>query len=504
MLRRISRWLADGARLAGAAFYWNTRKTAYVLRGRRGRCPCQNESDLGRGKMVACDAVLGWHEPERFRRVCPLLFGTDEGWVCSVPAAQVRPFWGRVVAGVLAFLVVGYLAAALAGFAALRVVGHAPVRFVQVAWPGKWSEIRRVQSEELLERAVRAFLDGRLAESQLALSTAVERDANNYTASLLLAQIGMFQGSFLAADAGFEQLRRRVPREAARTAIAYHDTLLGVDRMPRLAVFSLEMAVEDKAQEAIWVRSALLAVRALPPAELGDFLQATRTLLPRLSEPAQTLLHGEIGLRHGARVLQRWAQPRGGPLHPFYATYQVERLADLGATREAQTVLDFYAARIGPHERSLMQFVVAQAEGDAAVAQGAFADVLRQPLTAQRIDRVAGVLIRHPNAAAYRALVSRIARDPALEETAPASGLWVCGLVCGAPDVAARWQTRGRQPLGVRYPPIKAVDFSSRSMLATASPVRLVNTLSLPREVILSLYSRLEPREQKPASAPAS
>lgn len=503
MLRRFSRWFSDCIRLVGAAFYWNSRKTAFVLRGRRTRCPCQNESDLGRGRMVACDAVLGWNEPERFRKVCPLLFGTDEGWVCSVSAAEVRPFWGRVALAALAVLLGGYLGATLLGFGVLRVVGQVPVGYVDVAWPGRWPEIRRAQAQRMLTRASEAFLAGRLNEAHLALLSAQERDPGNYAATLMLAQIAMFQGSFLASDGQFARLLAQFPREGERTAIVYHDTLLSLHRLKPLVDFSLARASADQAHAAVWVRSALLGVRGMEAADLAAQESKWPPLLAALAPHAQTLLRAELAVRAGqpAQAHRLLAAPHRGPLNPFYARYQVLRCAEIGDAGAAQTLLDFYGPVLGEFDHELTQFELAAIAGDAVGGDAAFARLLKLPLNPARVERIAAALIEHPDAKIFAAISARVRRERALESAVDGPGLWAAGLVCGALAEAKFWQTHGRQPPLSGYPPIKRIDFSSRDILAETSALHVLNVVTLPREVILSLYLRLEPPGEARGSA---
>lgn len=492
MLRRISRWLADTARLIGAAFYWNARKTAFVARGRRGRCPCQNDSDVGHRRMVGCDAVLHWNDPARFRKVCPLLFGTDEGWVCSVPASRVRPFWGRVVAWGGGGLVACYLLATLGVFTFLRVVSGVPVSFAHVAWPAKWPEIRAAQSRHFFDSAMEAFARGRLNEAHLALLSAQQRDARNYEAALLLAQIAMFQRSVLASDQQFERLLREHPAQAARTAVVYHDTLLSLERMRMLAEFSLAMAKADGARSAVWVRSALLGVRTVSLADVAELKEKAEPVIAALAPHAQLLLRAEFELRVGDHEsgLRRLRTRFNGPLNPFYTRHQVLRLAELGEAGTAQVLWDFYGPPFGEFEQQLTQFELSSVAGDANTAEGAFRRLLALPLQEHRIERIAAALIAHPNAARFRQLSTRVQREGLLEAVSDGTGLWVAGVVCGAPADAAYWRSHGRQALAA-YPVITAIDFRSRDLGNENSVAHLVNVVGLPREVILALWTRL-------------
>lgn len=502
-VRWLVQWLTDSVRLVGAMFYWNARKTAYIARGRKGHCPCQNQSDFGRGKMVACDAVLGWNEPARFRKVCPLLFGTDEGWLCSVPAEQVRPFWGRVVVALLVIGVGGYLAATLSVFAALRTFGHVPVSYADIAVPSRWSGIRRAQAQAMLDRATEAFLAGRLAEAHFALRSAQERDPRNYPVSLMLAQIAMFQGSLLVADAQFARLLVEHPAQAERTAVVYHDTLLSLYRLAPLIEFSLARARVDQAHAAVWVRSALFGLRSVDAAEVAQHAANWEPLIAALAPHAQMLLRAELAARSGGVAAARalLAAPYRGPLNPVYMRHQVLRAAELGDQGDAQTLLDFYGPVLGEFDQQLTQFELARIAGDAVGAAAAFQRLLRLPLNPARVEHVAAMLIAFPDAARFSAVSARIRREPALEAAVGGAALWAAGLVCGMPSEARYWQTHGVQPALPAYPAIRQFDFSSRDVMSDGSPLHVLNVVSLPREVIFALLSRLTPPTPSHASA---
>lgn len=496
MLQRLLNWLADTGHFAGGMFYWNFRKSAYVWRGRRGLCPCQNESDDSIPGRVRCDAVLHWHNPARFRRICPLLTATADGWRCSVHASAVRPFWGRVFAWIGLSVLALYLAGTLAVFAGLRITGRAPVGWLQVAWPGKWHEIKPVQSAHLFRQAMEAFAGGRLPEAYLMLTTARDLDPANYDVSLMLAQISMFQRSYLFSDDLFTSLWRNHPAGRLRTAVVYHDTLLSLDRMGKLAEFSVTMAAADPARAVVWVRSALLAVRSMGAEEAAGFRQQQAAAIGALAPHAQQLLNAEIDLRAGDRMkaLAGLHRKFTGPFNPSYAQYQIERLAGLGAVDEAQLMLNAQGAFLGELEQRLTQVTVAVLAGDGVLAEAYFRSLLRLPLDPPRVERLAAFLITHPDAGFYRELVALARRDARLEAAVDGAALWVAGIVCEVPEEAAFWQTHGRQHGTGRYPVIRKLNYASRDLLAPDSVAHLLNVMTLPRDVILALLWRVAPQ----------
>jgi len=496
LARYAGHWLADAARFVGAIFYWNARKSVYVLRGRTSQCPCQNISDDSIPGRVRCDVILHWHDPARFQRICPLLVSTPEGWRCSVHASQVRPFWGRVARWCALSLLILYLAGTIVAFLGLRVVGHAPVSWTQVVWPGRWSEIRGVQSEHLFNHAIESFQQGRLNEAYLALTSSRQRDPSNYDATLLLAQVSMFQRSFSFADDMFANLWRDHPDQRARTAVVHHDTLLALDRMRILAESSVFMAKVDSQRAVVWVRSALLAIRSMGEVDAKAFATSQDIPLQALAPHAQLLLRTELALRRGGSPAEAVAALRGrfaGPINPFYTEYQITRLAELGAHTEAQALLDQLGPVIGPFDQLLTQVAIASIAGDQWTARGAFRSLLKQPLNPVRLERLACLLIAHPDAILHRELTARLKGDRTLESAASPAALWISGVICEAPVEASYWQTRAQQA-GARYPDIQSVNFNSRNLADPRTVNHLVNVVSFPREVVIALLWRVAPQ----------
>lgn len=488
-------WLADLGHFVIGLLYWNTRKTIYVFKGRRGRSPCQNPSDEQMPGRMRCDAVLQWHEPERFRKLCPLLIKTPDGWCCAAAATQVKPFWGRAIAWSGGIALACYLIAATSVWIGMRVGGRVPVSWTTVAWPGWWVDIPAVQATHLLDEAMMAFRQGRLQQAQLALTTARVRDPGNYEVALLLAQISMFERSYLFADEQFMQLSREHPAQQLRTAITFHDTLLALDRMDKLAEFSAAMAVADRSRAAVWIRSMLLAVRSMSVAEAANFRKQQDGLIPQLAPHAQLLLMAEIKLCEGrkAEAIDMLRRSFSGLFNPFYTQYQMERLAELGAAADARMLLDARGPLLGDFDRALSQVTVGLAANDRMLALGAFRTLMRMPLNNQRIERVAGLLVRYSDSGFYQQLHARLESDPAFVPTVDAAGMWITGLVCGRPEEAGYWQRHGQKLPFATYPAIQ-LDFTSRDLLKPNSVVHLVNIVTFPREVILALLWRAQPR----------
>jgi hypothetical protein len=486
----VRNWLADSVRFAWALVYWNARKSAFVRGGRRGQCPCHNPSDDSAPGRVRCEAAHGWRNPARFHAVCPLLVSNEHGWVCSVAPGAVRPFWGRVFAWAGLAALLAYLAAGTAVFAVMRGVAGTPVTWSQVLWPPQWREIKSAQARGFFARAIGAFGAGRLAEAQLALQTAREKDHENREASLLLAQVAMYQGNRDFADGVFLELMQRDPSRRRATALVFHDTLLALGRGGRLAHLALRMAAEDRGHAALWARSLLFGLRMpgdrrlLP--ELGD--DALQVLAPH----ARRLVRAELlaQSQDAARARAELRQPHPGPFNAVYMRQHVAMMARLGDAAGAQLLLDYYGGALGEFEQALGQYALEMARNDAASALAALRRALRGPLDTARTERLAAALIEWPDAACYRALHAHLLAHPAQAEMADGPSWWLAGLVCGAPQEAGHWRSHGAQENRELYPNIPGVKLGSRDPADPASPVNLVNSLTFPWEVSFALLSR--------------
>jgi tetratricopeptide (TPR) repeat protein len=269
----VKGWLADFWRAAWAFFFWNARKSFFVLRRRRGRCPCHNPSDSGRPLATGCEAVSGWHRPERFTRVCPLLRRNDAGfWVCSVPPEKVRPFWGRAVLHYAAALLVLWLLLAALAYAGLRGIGY-QVAYRQLAWPPAWTELPAVRAELFIRQARDHYLAGRVKEAINALSVAYQLDPGNYQAGMMLAQFYR-AGSPKQADDLYQRLLVEHPARRTETARAWFQSLLARGRLQDVGELARRQLAAEPEQAAAWTHALFFVTR-----HLGDegLLKTVRT-----------------------------------------------------------------------------------------------------------------------------------------------------------------------------------------------------------------------------------
>ncbi len=477
----------DAARTAFGFIYWNARKHAYVRRGRQGRCPCQNPSDDSIPGHVRCNAVLLWHSPERFQRVCPLLVRADNGWCCKVSSQGVRPFWGRAAAWYGGTLLAVYVAAVLTVTVFLRVASGVPVAPWDIAWPGRWSQVRNAQADQLYQRALQAMAAGRPREALLALSSARQRSPHHLPAGLMLAQVTMYQGSAAFSDSMFEELLRQHPQDTARISVVDHATLLSLDRLDRLAEFALGRALAEDGHTALWVQSLLAALRAGP--DTADFLTRHIAEVRRLAPHAQVLLEAERALaeRNLGEAIVRLREPFKGALNPIYMREQIERLAALGSPQDAQVLLDFYGPLLGAFEHQLTQFALESINHDTWGARASLRRLLREPLGPDQIQRLATRLAQYPSAERFRECHAVLSEKRDVAGWPVAAALWVAALRSDSPREAAYWRTQARNLGEGDVPDIRRIDSTSRDPNNPESLAFIANVLTLPREMVLAL-----------------
>lgn len=332
-------WLGDFLRTYSAWWYWNTRKTLFVLRGRKGRCPCHNNSDYGAYGDVGftrCDAVLFWKKPERFsRRVCPFLVkNAKDDWVCGVPAAQVKPFWGRVVKAHVVVLLGLVLLAGCGVWGTMRLSGF-KVSPRQVFWPPAWRELNQVRGDFFREQARQAFSSGALAEAVSSLLVAREMNPRDFETAMMLAQLYHVVRPELV-DGLYAQIQSQHPDKSAEIARVWCRSLLTRAQMAGVTHVALSELTRPAPEPAAWAHALIVAARFTKDWKAV----ATAAEDPKVPAGVRTVLALEAQLRRtdaaGARAMLRKAPP---PADGYAAMHRVERLIEFGDTLEALELL---------------------------------------------------------------------------------------------------------------------------------------------------------------------
>ncbi len=481
----------DAFRMAWALLYWNLRKTIFILQGRRGHAPCQDATDDNVAGCMRCNPLLDWAEPGRFRRVCPLLHQDPKGWRCSVASSGVRTYWGRVLGWYGGALLSIYLLGTLILWSGLQLTGSKRISFFHVAWPGSWHRIAEIQAEDFFWKSILAFRNGRLGEAYVALNSARMRNPDNYDAKLMMAQITMFQDSYLFSDDLFQSLMDESPAQLERTSVTYHDTLLALNRMSALAILSLEMTTRDPRHTSLWVRSLLMALRS---GRVGpEFLEDNSQKIAQLPSHARMLIQAESALFLGqvddARKLLQ--QPFSGPFNLHYMQAQIDGLLHLRDASGAEMLLRYYGLALGDDERQAQTYLVDCVAGDAWTAQLDFEGLMRGTLDVAMVQRLLVLLIQHPDRDLFLKLQNLVLKQPELLAEISGAAMWVTGLICDAPLECDQWQTKGLQLHGDTYPEIDRIDLKSARMDSEESVIFLINVLTLPRELVFTLLVKV-------------
>jgi hypothetical protein len=485
-------WAGDTSRFFWALGYWNLRKSVYMLRRRRGHCPCQDPSDAGGGTRLAhCDASVLWNDPARFRRVCPLLQHGPEGWRCTVGPQQVRPFWGRALGCYGALLCAVYLTGVTAAFGLRRARGDHDLAWADVAWPGRWHNIKRAQSRNFLAQAVAAIgrQDFRLA--QLALNSATEINPNDYETAALLTMLEQYRLPSAAAEAAYNELARRFPALQVRSAITFHDVLLATGRTEHLAEFSLRMMVEHPPEAGIWLRSMIVGLRQTrDPSRLITRHQAD---IAKLGVPAQFLLQAESLMERNqfgpARLML--ARPAAPPTQPIYALIQIEMLLRLGDWATAVTMKNRAAAVLGNFKSLALEYWIEKSAGNDSFARLCSGKLVANAHSPAEVEWLAAMLVHAPDREFLSRLDQRLSGRPATVTPGDGAAMWMAAVVCGDRSTAARWAGWLKTHANIAVPDFVELDYTSSDFRNRASVPFLIGMLPLPREVIFALCARM-------------
>jgi len=385
----------------------------------RDDCPCQTYSDSGLALDSRCDAILDWSQPARFRRVCPLLVQTHQGWRCSVNAESVRPFWGRALLFAIGLGLILYLASTLALYTALRTARY-ETSYLSVVWPPRWGELRDSQEKLYAARAQRAIQAGSYREAILALEMVTKLNPHNYAAGLTLAGLSQVAAQPYVSDHIYERLMRDVPEQRRQTAQIWYRTLLARAAYPQIQELATRMLSEDPAERSAWLNALFFACRKTGNhAYLGTVL-AEHPHLPEwcteLIGLEQLLLQGHVD-----RALPRLTRVHRQPAAGYIPYYQVDRLLRHGETARANDLLRAYGSQLQPDEATFLRLRVYQAKGWTSLAGPELEALLRFEMAPRIIAQFCAYLINRPDPALFARFHDRLAAAnlPVNAETVP-------------------------------------------------------------------------------------
>jgi tetratricopeptide (TPR) repeat protein len=392
-------WFGDLGRLSWGFVYWNVRKSRFRIRGAYGPAPCQHPSDSGKAGKTGCDACSGWRDKDRFRILCPLLVKAQNGQrVCSVDAADVRPFWGRAVLSYLGFGAAVSLVAILGVFTAFRAIGYR-VPLVAVAWPPAWHRIQKARADYFYLMAKRTLAEGDVRKSYLALNQVYALDPDNRDAAQLLAEFAQL-GNPDYSDEIYERLLQAHSGGSEETAQAWFRALLLRGDMPSVAGLSAKMLRERSAEVPAWTHGLVFAEGLTgDPSEVDRVLAGTTPI----SDEARSVLAVAKSLRTGsagdrAKMAELYL---GGATTAFERQYSLSRLVALGGARTALAFLDAHGNdALGIYDREALKLDAYSALGWDALTRSEIDTLFQQGVSPALVTLVSSHLVRHPDAGA--------------------------------------------------------------------------------------------------------
>ena len=341
-----------------------------------------------------CDAVMQWQRAARFRRICPLLKETPDGWRCSVNAQEVRPFWGRALVYGAATLLGVYLVAGSAVFVTLRLTQH-EISYFALVWPPRWKEIRSSQEKLYAVRAQQAMAAGRYQEAILSLEMVCRLNPRNYTAGLALASLSQVAANPTVTESIYERLLRDVPDQRTQTAQILFRNLLARSAYDKIKSLAAVMVVEDAGQRGTWLHALFFAARQTNDPEVLKKLLEQRSLLPEwcveLVTIEQALLRNRL-----AEVAPRLTRVYGLHSAPYVPYYQVDRLLRHGRPDDALNLLGSYGRIIPADEAAFLQLRVWRALGWKSLVDSGHEALLLQPMTNRLAAQCCAYLVGNP------------------------------------------------------------------------------------------------------------
>lgn len=426
-------WITDFIRFWWALFYWNARKGWFRLRGaQRDDCPCQNASDSGLGGDTRCDAIVHWHQPERFRRVCPFLVNTAEGLRCSVEAESVRPFWGRVALYGLALGATVYLGATALVYGVLRLSNY-ELNYATVALPTRWPELRLAQEKFYADRAETALASSNVPRAIEALEQVCRINPQNYPAGLTLARLARFSGQPGVSEHVYRRLMSDLPEHRVQTARVWLPVLLANGNYADITPLAANMIGEDPAQRAQWLHALLFSARQRDkPALLVEVLQQN----PHFPEWCTRLINLEIDLlqKHFERARPGLNQALKPLPSDYAAAFQVHHLLQQSRPDDALALLSVYGSKLSRAEATLLRLEIYRTNGMTAQAELASASLLNSALTDDVVAKFSAHLLVHPSTESSRLLYRTVTeRGPVLNhDSLPLyNSLYLAAVVAG-------------------------------------------------------------------------
>lgn len=493
-------WIADFFLFWWALLYWNARKTWFRLRGpTRDSCPCQVFSDSGHAYDSRCSAIESWRNPARFRRVCPLLTETKDGWRCGVDAERVRPFWGRAAAFIGAAALVCYLGGTLAVYGFLRSA-HYETSYLTIAWPPLWPELRGSQEKLYAARAQKALVSGNYAEAILSLQMVCQINPRNYAAGITLASLAQVSGQPYVAEHIYSRLMHEVPEQRPATAQVWVRALLARADYAQIKPLATAMLTEDSSRREAWLHALLFSAR-----QTSDLaaLEAVANGPAGLPDWCMDLTRIELLLlqRRTDQALPQLVRVQGRPGSPYLPYYQASRLMDLERYEQAGELIDAYGSRLPVEEAAFLRLRLFATKKWTALMGPEYENLLSYPMTPRLAAQFCAWFIQSPDPAAFARYAERFRRHgpPVTAETLPLyHANYFAAVACG--DTARAEQTAAAITsfTAANARAVRAVAELLAKGGNHAQVSQLLPLVPMPVEVIYAILERPAPTPRKP------
>jgi hypothetical protein len=316
--------------------------------------------------------------------------------VCSVAAADVRPFWGRAAAIYLGSVAAAAVLGVLAVFAGFRAIGYR-VSLASVAWPPAWHRVQLARADYYYRMALGAFEAGDVRKCFLALSQVYVLDPDNVGASRLLAQFTQIANPEYS-DAIYSRLLGARRGDFEETAEAWFRALLARGDFASAGHLCSVMLREHGAHVPAWTEGLVFSSEMTgDPAEMDRLLDSKR----RIPDEALSVLELVRSCRtdgEGGSVA-RTEIALGGSSTSFEAFFALNRLILLGRPSEVVTFLSGQGgASVGAYERESLKLDAYAALGWHDLEGREIEVLLERGPSQASVTLVSSHLVRYPSA----------------------------------------------------------------------------------------------------------